>query len=155
MEPLNVYASRLVNSQEYFTPGHRACQGCAEALAVRLVAKALGENICNTNRLKNESNALACNDTGTRFGRQQQDTGCAELPDHLVSNGAIHDREPGHRTICRLGCFLHSQRYFHGLAVSVANSAVSITGHDKSRKTESSTTLDHAGASPNLNDRFT
>jgi len=45
MEPLNVYASRLVNSQEYFTPGHRACQGCAEALAVRLVAKALGENV--------------------------------------------------------------------------------------------------------------
>jgi pyruvate ferredoxin oxidoreductase beta subunit len=44
MEPLNVYASRLVNKQEYFTPGHKACQGCAEALAVRLVAKALGPN---------------------------------------------------------------------------------------------------------------
>ncbi len=45
MEPLNVYASRLVNTKEYFTPGHKACQGCAEALAVRLVAKALGENV--------------------------------------------------------------------------------------------------------------
>ncbi|MBU2644143.1 pyruvate synthase subunit beta [bacterium] len=44
MEPLNVYATRLVNKQEYFTPGHKACQGCAEALAVRLVAKALGPN---------------------------------------------------------------------------------------------------------------
>jgi len=45
METLNVYASRLVTKKEYFTPGHRACQGCAEALAVRLVAKALGKNV--------------------------------------------------------------------------------------------------------------
>jgi len=45
MEALNVYASRLVTKKEYFTPGHRACQGCAEALAVRLVAKALGKNV--------------------------------------------------------------------------------------------------------------
>ena len=45
MEALNVYASRLVGKKEYFSPGHRACQGCAEALAVRLVAKALGSNV--------------------------------------------------------------------------------------------------------------
>jgi pyruvate ferredoxin oxidoreductase beta subunit len=45
MEPLNVYASRLITKKEYFTPGHRACQGCAEALAVRLVGKALGKNV--------------------------------------------------------------------------------------------------------------
>jgi len=45
MEPLNVYASRLITKKEHFTPGHRACQGCAEALAVRLVAKALGKNV--------------------------------------------------------------------------------------------------------------
>jgi len=45
MEPINVYAARLIPKKEYFTPGHRACQGCAEALAVRLVAKALGKNV--------------------------------------------------------------------------------------------------------------
>lgn len=45
IEPMNVYAARLVNQKEYFVPGHKACQGCAEALAVRLVAKALGENV--------------------------------------------------------------------------------------------------------------
>ncbi len=45
MEPLNVYAARLVEKEEYFAPGHRACQGCAEALAVRLVAKAMGNNV--------------------------------------------------------------------------------------------------------------
>jgi len=44
MEPLNVYATRLVTRKEYFVSGHKACQGCAEALAVRLVAKALGKN---------------------------------------------------------------------------------------------------------------
>ena len=44
MNDLNVYAVRLLTQKEYFAPGHRACQGCAEALAVRLVLKALGRN---------------------------------------------------------------------------------------------------------------
>jgi pyruvate ferredoxin oxidoreductase beta subunit len=44
-ENLNVYAVRTLTQKEYFAPGHRACQGCAEALAVRLVAKALGRNV--------------------------------------------------------------------------------------------------------------
>ncbi len=45
MENLNVYAVRLLSQKEHFAPGHRSCQGCAEALAVRLVAKALGRNL--------------------------------------------------------------------------------------------------------------
>lgn len=45
MESLNVYSARLVTKKEYFAPGHRACQGCAEALSVRMVAKALGKNV--------------------------------------------------------------------------------------------------------------
>jgi pyruvate ferredoxin oxidoreductase beta subunit len=44
MENLNVYAVRLLTQKEHFAPGHRSCQGCAEALAVRLIAKALGRN---------------------------------------------------------------------------------------------------------------
>jgi pyruvate ferredoxin oxidoreductase beta subunit len=44
-ENLNVYAVRTLTQKEYFAPGHRACQGCAEALALRLVCKALGRNI--------------------------------------------------------------------------------------------------------------
>ena len=44
LDKIGVYASRLVSQKEYFVPGHRACQGCAEALALRLVAKALGRN---------------------------------------------------------------------------------------------------------------
>jgi pyruvate ferredoxin oxidoreductase beta subunit len=44
-ENLNVFAVRTLTQREYFVPGHRACQGCAEALAVRLVAKALGRNV--------------------------------------------------------------------------------------------------------------
>ncbi|OGP87211.1 MAG: pyruvate ferredoxin oxidoreductase [Deltaproteobacteria bacterium RBG_16_48_10] len=43
-EKLDVFAVRTLTQREYFAPGHRACQGCAEALAVRLVAKALGRN---------------------------------------------------------------------------------------------------------------
>ena len=45
MENINVYAVKTLPKKEYFAPGHRACQGCGEALAVRLVQKALGHNV--------------------------------------------------------------------------------------------------------------
>lgn len=48
-ENLNVFAVRTLTQKEYFAPGHRSCQGCAEALAVRLVAKALGRNVIVSN----------------------------------------------------------------------------------------------------------
>jgi pyruvate ferredoxin oxidoreductase beta subunit len=38
------FGRRHVTKDEYFMHGHRACIGCGEALAVRLVAKALGPN---------------------------------------------------------------------------------------------------------------
>ncbi|MFC2051528.1 pyruvate synthase subunit PorB [Chloroflexota bacterium] len=38
------YGSRSVTKEEYFAPGHRACIGCGEALAVRLASKVLGPN---------------------------------------------------------------------------------------------------------------
>ena len=46
---LSVYASRIWEKEENFTPGHRACVGCAEALAVRQVAKALGRDVIMVN----------------------------------------------------------------------------------------------------------
>jgi len=45
MEKYAVYVPRLVTRDENFAPGHRACIGCGEALAVRLVCKALGQNV--------------------------------------------------------------------------------------------------------------
>ena len=44
MDRFSVFSSRLVDKSENFTSGHRACQGCAEALAVRHVMKALGRD---------------------------------------------------------------------------------------------------------------
>jgi pyruvate ferredoxin oxidoreductase beta subunit len=44
MENYAVYVPRLVTKKENFAPGHRACIGCGEALAVRLACKALGDN---------------------------------------------------------------------------------------------------------------
>jgi pyruvate ferredoxin oxidoreductase beta subunit len=38
-----------VTEEEYFAPGHRACIGCGEALAVRLVSKTLGEDVIIAN----------------------------------------------------------------------------------------------------------
>jgi len=49
MEKYAVYVPRLVTKRENFAPGHRACIGCGEALAVRLACKALGNNIVVTN----------------------------------------------------------------------------------------------------------
>ncbi len=44
VENFDLFAPRLINKQELFSAGHRACSGCAEVLAVRLMCKALGEN---------------------------------------------------------------------------------------------------------------
>src|SRR3989304_692211 len=43
------FGKRQVTTEEYFTSGHRACVGCAEALAVRLSCKALGPNVIIAN----------------------------------------------------------------------------------------------------------
>ena len=38
-----------VTTEEYLVPGHRACLGCGEALAVRLVCKVLGQDVIVVN----------------------------------------------------------------------------------------------------------
>jgi pyruvate ferredoxin oxidoreductase beta subunit len=40
----DTFASRLLPREEYFVGGHRSCQGCGEALAVRWVCKAIGKD---------------------------------------------------------------------------------------------------------------
>ncbi len=49
MQNLNVYAPRLIPKEEPFAPGHRACIGCGEVLAVRLATKAMGKNVIIVN----------------------------------------------------------------------------------------------------------
>jgi len=49
MDKFAVYVPKLLTKRENFAPGHRACIGCAEALAVRLVVKALGNDVIITN----------------------------------------------------------------------------------------------------------
>ena len=41
----DLFVPRQVTTEENFAPGHRACIGCGEALAVRHVCKALGKNV--------------------------------------------------------------------------------------------------------------
>ncbi len=49
MDKQSVYIPRLLDKKERFAPGHRACIGCGEALAVRHVCKALGDNVIIVN----------------------------------------------------------------------------------------------------------
>ena len=44
MEKFAVHGPGIITEEEPFAPGHRACSGCGEALAVRLAAKAIGNN---------------------------------------------------------------------------------------------------------------
>ncbi len=44
MDKYQVYVPKLISAREPLVSGHRACQGCAEALAVRYVLKALGRD---------------------------------------------------------------------------------------------------------------
>jgi pyruvate ferredoxin oxidoreductase beta subunit len=43
------FGKRQIATEDTFTAGHRACVGCGEALAVRLVCKSLGENVIIAN----------------------------------------------------------------------------------------------------------
>jgi len=49
MDKYQVYVPKLLNQKEPIVSGHRACQGCAEVLAVRYVLKALGRDIVIAN----------------------------------------------------------------------------------------------------------
>jgi pyruvate ferredoxin oxidoreductase beta subunit len=49
MEKYAVYVPRLVKKQDNFAPGHRACIGCGEALAMRQAFKAIGNNVIVAN----------------------------------------------------------------------------------------------------------
>ena len=49
MQNYTIFVPRLLTKKEYFVPGHRACIGCGEALAVRLAAKAMGQNVIIAN----------------------------------------------------------------------------------------------------------
>jgi pyruvate ferredoxin oxidoreductase beta subunit len=44
MDKYALYVPKLIQKREKFAPGHRACIGCGEALAVRLAFKAVGNN---------------------------------------------------------------------------------------------------------------
>ncbi len=55
------FGKRLVTEDEYLAPGHRACIGCGEVLAVRLACKALGPNsivVCATGCMEIVSSQL-------------------------------------------------------------------------------------------------
>ncbi len=49
MEKYAIYVPRLVKKEEKFAPGHRACIGCGEALAIRQAFKALDTNVIVVN----------------------------------------------------------------------------------------------------------
>jgi pyruvate ferredoxin oxidoreductase beta subunit len=49
MENIGVYAARVAPKLDGLAPGHRACIGCGEALAVRIAMKAMGGNIIIAN----------------------------------------------------------------------------------------------------------
>ena len=49
MPNYTIFVPRLLTKRENFAPGHRACIGCGEALAVRLACKAMGQNIIVVN----------------------------------------------------------------------------------------------------------
>jgi len=49
VESLAIYVPRLLPKEEHLAPGHRACIGCCEVLALRQVCKVLGRNVIIAN----------------------------------------------------------------------------------------------------------
>ena len=52
LEKFKGFSAKNLPKEEPLAPGHRACQGCGEVLALRMVMKALGKNV------------IVCNSTG-------------------------------------------------------------------------------------------
>ncbi|MGQ9695040.1 MAG: pyruvate synthase subunit PorB [Thermodesulfobacteriota bacterium] len=49
MDKYQVFVPKLIETKEFIVSGHRACQGCAEVLAVRYALKALGRDVIIAN----------------------------------------------------------------------------------------------------------
>jgi pyruvate ferredoxin oxidoreductase beta subunit len=49
VQNFELYTPKLVEKRELFSAGHRACQGCGEVLGLRLIMKALGEDVVISN----------------------------------------------------------------------------------------------------------
>jgi len=49
VQNFEIFAPKLVDRKEYFSAGHRACQGCGEVLALRLLLKGLGDDVVVAN----------------------------------------------------------------------------------------------------------
>lgn len=49
VQNFEIFVPKLFERREFFSPGHRACQGCGEVLALRLLLKALGDNAVISN----------------------------------------------------------------------------------------------------------
>jgi len=49
VQNFEIYVPKLLDRREFFSAGHRACQGCGEVLALRLILKALGDDIVVSN----------------------------------------------------------------------------------------------------------
>jgi len=49
MDKYQVFVPKLIETREFIVSGHRACQGCAEVLAVRYALKALGRDVIIAN----------------------------------------------------------------------------------------------------------
>jgi pyruvate ferredoxin oxidoreductase beta subunit len=49
VQNFEIYVPKLLDKREFFSAGHRACQGCGEVLALRLIMKALGDDVVVSN----------------------------------------------------------------------------------------------------------
>jgi pyruvate ferredoxin oxidoreductase beta subunit len=49
VQNFELYVPKLVEKRELFSAGHRACQGCGEVLGLRMIMKALGEDVVVSN----------------------------------------------------------------------------------------------------------
>jgi len=49
VQNFEIYVPKLLDRRELFSAGHRACQGCGEVLALRLIMKALGDDVVVSN----------------------------------------------------------------------------------------------------------
>jgi hypothetical protein len=109
--------------------------------------KTLGQDITDPGHFKHGANWPASDDTGTSRSRFQQHLSGTEFAHNVKGNGAFLKGNFDQVFFRLFHPFADSFGHFLGLAMAVADMALSVTYHHEGGKTETTTTFNNLGAS--------
>src|SRR5439155_26210046 len=112
-------------------------------------------DVAHATHHKHITDARSRLDAGARASRNQDHLAGAVAAEHAVRDGVAAELDAElafHAALGVLGRLVHRGRHLVGLAVAVGHAAARVADHDEGVEAEATTTLDHGGATANLDD---